>query len=60
MKVQGIHADFQNTPGDSAISYLTVVKWISEFKFGLESLDVIRVVDGQTSATIPEFIAKMH
>jgi len=47
MKAKEIHADFQNTLRDSALSYSTVAKWASEFKFGRESLDVIRVVDGQ-------------
>ena len=44
MKTKEIHADFQNTLGDSAISYSTVAKWTSE---SLESLDMIRVVNGQ-------------
>ena len=47
MKAKEIHADFENTLGDSALSYLTVAKWISKFKFGRESFDVIRVVDDQ-------------
>ena len=47
MKAKGIHANFQNPLGDSALSYSTVVKWTSEFKSGWESLDVIRVVNGQ-------------
>ena len=47
MRAKEIHADFQNTLEDSALSYSTVVKWISEFKFGQESLDLIRVVDCQ-------------
>jgi hypothetical protein len=47
MKTKEIQADFQNTPGDSALSYSTVAKWISDFKFGQESLDVIRVVEPQ-------------
>ena len=47
MKAKKIHADFQNTPGDSALSYPTVTKWTSEFKFGRESFDVIRVEDCQ-------------
>jgi hypothetical protein len=46
-KAKEIHADFQNTLGDSAFSYSTVAKWTSEFIFGQESLDVIRVVNGQ-------------
>ena len=44
MKAKEIHADFLR---DSALSYSTVAKWASEFKFGRESLDVIRIVDGQ-------------
>ena len=47
LKAKQIHADFQNTLGDSALSNSTVAKRTSEFKFGRESLDVIRVVDGQ-------------
>ena len=47
MEAKETHADFQNTPGDSALSYSTVAKWTSEFKFGREELDVIRVIDGQ-------------
>ena len=46
MKTKEIHADFQNTLGDSAPSYSTVAKWTVEFIFGRESLDVICVVDG--------------
>ena len=47
MKAKEIHANFQNPLGDSALSYSTVAKWTSEFNFGWESLDVIRIVDGQ-------------
>ena len=46
MKSKEIHADFQNTLGNSALSYSTIAKWTSEFKFGRESL-VICVVDSQ-------------
>ena len=47
MKAKESHADFQKTLGNSDISYSTVAMWISEFIFDRESLDVIRVVDGQ-------------
>jgi hypothetical protein len=47
MKAKEIYADLQNTLGDSAPSYSTVAKWTSEFKFGQESLDVIRVEHSQ-------------
>ena len=47
MKSKEIHAEFQNTLEDSALSYSTVSKWTSMFKFGRESLDVICVEDGQ-------------
>jgi hypothetical protein len=38
---------FRTHRGNSALSYSTVAKWTSEFKFGPESLDVIRVVHSQ-------------
>ena len=41
MKAKEIHADFQNTLGDSAPSYSIIAKWTREFIFGWESLDVI-------------------
>ena len=44
MKAKEIHADFQKTSEDSTLSYSTVAKWTSEFKFGRESLDVIHAV----------------
>ena len=47
LKAKEIHANFQNTLVDSALSYSTIAKWTSMFIFGQESLDVIRVVDGQ-------------
>ena len=60
MKAKDIHADFQNTPGDSAPSYLTVTKWTSKFKFGRESLDDDSCRGQPISASTPEFIAKVH
>ena len=47
MKAKKIHADFHNILGDSGLSYSTVAKWTSEFKFGWKSLDVICIEDGQ-------------
>ena len=60
MKAKEIHADFQNTLGDSAPSFSTVAKWTSEFKFGRESLDDDPRSGRPKSATTPEFIAKVH
>ena len=57
MKAKEIHADFQKTPGDSALSYLTVAKWTNEFKLGREILDVIRVVDGK-KVLIPQNLSQ--
>ena len=34
MKAKEIHADFQNTLRDFALSYSTVAKWTSKLKFG--------------------------
>ena len=46
MKANEILADFQNTLGDSALSYSSVVKWTSEFNLVWKSYkDVIRVVE---------------
>ena len=59
MKAKEIHADFQNTLGDSPPSYSTIAKWTSGFQFDWESLDV--PLNGWSkSATTPEFIAKVH
>nr|XP_024214869.1 putative uncharacterized protein FLJ37770 [Halyomorpha halys] len=60
MKAKEIHADFQNTLGDSAPSYSTVAKWTSEFKFGRESLYDDAPSGRPKSATTPEFIGKVH
>ena len=60
MKAKEIHADFQNTLGDSAPSYPTVAKWTREFKFGWGSLDYDLHSRRPKSATAPEFIAKVH
>ena len=46
MKEKEIHANFQNTLVDSALSYSTIAKWTSMFIFGQESLDSNRIVDG--------------
>ena len=60
MKAKEICAILQNTLGDSALSYLTVPKWTSEFKFGWESLDDDLHSGRLKSATTSEFIAKVH
>ena len=60
MKAKEIHADFQNTLGDSAPSYSTVTKGSGEFKFGPESLDDGPRSGRPKSATIPEFIAEVR
>ncbi|XP_066994420.2 histone-lysine N-methyltransferase SETMAR [Anabrus simplex] len=60
MKAKEIHADFQNTLGDSAPSFSTVAKWTSKFKFGRESLDDDPRSGQPKSVTNPEFIAKVH
>ena len=60
MKAKEIHADLQNTLGDSAPSYSTVAKWTSKFKFGRESLDDDLCSGRSKSATTPEFITKVH
>ena len=57
MKAKEIHADFQNTLGDSAPSYSTVAKWTSKFKFGWESLDMIHVMDNQ-KVLVPQNISQ--
>ena len=60
MKAKEIHADLQNTLGDSAPSYSTVAKWASEFKFGRESLEDDPRSGRPKSAMTPELIAKVH
>lgn len=57
-KANEIHADFQNTLGDSAPSYSTVDKWTNEFKFSRKSLDDMRI-GWQRCVTTPG-IAKVH
>ena len=60
MKAKKIHADFQNTLGNSNPSYSTVARWTSDFKFYRESLHVDLRSGRPKSATTPEFIAKVH
>ena len=60
MKANEIHADFQNTLGDSAPSYSTVAKWTVEFKRGRESVDDDPRSGRPRCVTTPEIIEKVH
>ena len=60
MKANEIHADFQNTLGDSLPSYSTVAKWTKEVKCGRESLQDDPRSGRPRCVTTPEIIAKMH
>ena len=52
MKAKEINANFP--------LYLTVVKWINEFKFGWENLEDDTCIGQPRCVTNPEMVAKMH
>ena len=60
MKAKEIHADFQNTLGESAPSYSTVAKWTNKFKCGRESIEDDLCSGQPRCVTAPEIIAKVH
>lgn len=56
-----IHKDMHNTLGDSASSCTTVHKWVTEFKYGRESLEIRGVLQWTTkNATSSEIVEKVH
>ena len=60
MKENKIHADFQNTLGDSAPSYSTVTRWANGFKCGRESLEDDPHTGWPRCVMTPDMIAKVH
>nr|XP_024215016.1 uncharacterized protein LOC112210301 [Halyomorpha halys] len=63
MRAKEIHADYQETLGNSAPSYSTIAKWTSQFKLCRKSLDVLdgqKVLGPQISSQMPRLLTLDH